>query len=103
MTTKTTTRKELICNKYESTILIVKDILPMFIFPVIDEDIDFIDLVFLFIHYFITATELKYKSIIDDFVIQNQNYQNVFRITLEEKERLYPVFKEFIFWFKSLT
>ena len=103
MTTKTTTRKELICNKYESTILIVKDILPMFIFPVIDEDIDFIDLVFLFNHYFITATEHNYKSIIDDFVIQNQNYQNVFRITLEEKERLYPVFKEFIFWFKSLT
>ena len=103
MTTKTTTRKELICDKYNSTITLVKEILPLFSFPVIDEDIDFIDLVFLFNHYFITATENNYKLIIDDFIVQNQSYQNIVRITVEEKERLYPVFKEFIFWFKSLT
>ena len=103
MTTKTTTRKELICNKYQTTITLVKEILPVFNFPVIDEDIDFIDLVFLFNHYFITATEDNYKQIIDDFIAQNQNYQTIVIITEEEKTKLYPVFKEFIFWFKSLT
>jgi hypothetical protein len=40
---------------------------------------------------------------IDEFVAQNQKYQNVLVITTEQKEQLYPVFKEFIFWFKSLT
>jgi hypothetical protein len=103
MTSKTTTRKELICNKYQSTISKLKDILPVFEFPVIDEDIDFLDLMFLFNHYFITATPENYKQIIDDFVTQNQKYQSILIITEEQKASLYLVFKEFIFWFKSLT
>jgi hypothetical protein len=103
MTTKTTTRKELICNKYQSTIIKLKTILPVFEFPVIDVDIDFIDLMFLFNHYFITATQENYKQIIDDFVTQNQKYQSILGITEDQKASLYLVFKDFIFWFKSLT
>jgi hypothetical protein len=103
MTTKTTTRKELICNKYQSTIIKLKEILPVFEFPVIDVDIEFIDLMFLFNHYFITATQENYKQIIDDFVTQNQKYQSILIITEDQKASLYLVFKEFIFWFKSLT
>ena len=100
---RTTTRKELICEKYESTLQQIKVVLPMFNFPKIGEDIDFIDLVFLFNHYFVPATEDNYKQIIDDFIKQNQNYQYICIITAEQQEQLNPIFKEFIFWFKSLT
>jgi hypothetical protein len=99
---RTTTRKQLICDKYESTLQKIKAVLPIFKFPVIDEDIDFIDLVFLLNHYFVPATEDNYKQIIDDFIKQNQNYQSICIITAEEQEQLNPIFKEFIFWFKSL-
>jgi ABC-type metal ion transport system substrate-binding protein len=105
MTTKTTTRKQLITDKYNIVISKIRKVLAIeqLNLPVIDEDIDFIDLVFLFNHYFVGATEDNYKQMIDEFVAQNQKYQNVLVITTEQKEQLYPVFKEFIFWFKSLT
>lgn len=105
MTTKTTTRKQLITDKYNSVIFKIQQILAIdqLSLPKIDVDIDFIDLVFIFNHYFIGATEDNYQLIIDDFISQNKNYQNVLVITAEQKELLYPVFKEFIFWFKSLT
>jgi hypothetical protein len=105
MTTKTTTRKQLITDKYNIVISKIRKVLAMeqLNLPVIDEDIDFIDLVFLFNHYFVGANETNYKQMIDEFVTQNQKYQNVLVITTEQKEQLYPVFKEFIFWFKSLT
>ena len=99
---RTTTRKELITEKYQSTLQEVKKVLPMFNFPVIDEDIDFLDLIFLFNHYFVPATEDNYKQIVDDFIKQNQNYQSICIITAEQQEQLNPIFKEFIFWFKSL-
>ncbi len=105
MTTKTTTRKQLITDKYNIVISKIRKVLAIeqLNLPVIDEDIDFIDLVFLFNHYFVGATEDNYKQMIDEFVAQNQRYQNVLVITTEQKEQLYPVFKEFMFWFKSLT
>ena len=101
MTTKTTTRKQLITDNISKIRKVLA--IEQLNLPVIDEDIDFIDLVFLFNHYFVGATEDNYKQMIDEFVAQNQKYQNVLVITTEQKEQLYPVFKEFIFWFKSLT
>jgi ABC-type metal ion transport system substrate-binding protein len=105
MSTKTTTRKHLITDKYNLIITKIQKVLAIeqLSLPIIDKDIDFIDLVFLFNHYFVGATEDNYKQMIDEFVAQNQKYQNVLVITAEQKEQLYPVFKEFIFWFKSLT
>lgn len=99
---RTTTRKQLICEKYQETINKIKNVLPIFNFPVIGEDIDFIDLVFLFNHYFVPANESNYTQIIDDFIKQNQNYQSICIITTEQQQQLNPIFKEFIFWFKSL-
>ena len=80
--------------------LFIPDKIKETVLPTIDEDIEFLDLVFLFNYHFISANEDNYKQIINDFL---DTHNKITLFTDEQLENIYKLMKEFIFWFKSLT
>ena len=103
--TITTTRKEIITQKYDKLLTDLTPFIPdkikeTSVLPTIDEDIDFLDLVFLLNLHFISANEDNYKQTINDFL---DTHNKITLFTDEQLENIYKLMKEFIFWFKSLT
>ena len=99
----TTTRKQIIMNKYKTLTNDLKPFLPIEIeqiLPVIGINIDFYDAIFLFTHHFIGANENNYKLIINDLLINNDSFHH---FSKDQLDGVYGLMKPFIFWFKSQT
>ena len=93
-----TTRKVLIINEYLRMTKNIENKIDIKL-PCIDEieNYDFVDIITLFTYHFIDVNDTNYKDKIRT-IIEMLNIE----LNLDQLEVIYPIFYDFIKWFKNL-
>ena len=94
-----TTRKTLIINQYLRMSKDIENKIDKKIMPNIDDNkkYDFVDIVTLFTYHFIDLSDDNHKDKINT-IIEMLNIE----LSQNEKDEVYPIFFDFIKWFKNL-
>ena len=94
-----TTRKTLIINQYLRMSKDIENKIDKKIMPNIDDNKknDFVDIVTLFTYHFIDLSDDNHKDKINT-IIEMLNIE----LSQNEKDEVYPIFYDFIKWFKNL-
>ena len=94
----TTTRKQLIIEKYTTLIDELEKYTDKSILPVLGDDFDVVELIVYFNYFFMSCNhEDEYKSVILDIIDSN----NII-IEPDKFKIVFPMMIEFLIWFKSL-
>ena len=92
-----TTRKTLIINQYLRMSKDIENKIDKKIPCIDDRTYDFVDLVTLFTYHFIDISDDNHKDKINT-IIEMLNIE----LSQNEKDEVYPIFFDFIKWFKNL-